>query len=166
MCHCKLGKWLDNSYSPAALSWEFGGGVGMCIAFTPRIFLPIFLCHKIPWNLTFACQVQLRKDRPMMPMILNTNVRERYKPGKLRLSMLARQRSKNRNSFRGLHGHVLARSAISCAACTLPGNSPVVSSHRSKPGEWIGTTPSTRGRMWPLSAQATDWARLGIHGCD
>lgn len=138
--------------------------VWVCIwsAFTPRIFLSSSCVIRFPF-LTFACQVQLRKDRPM---ILNTNVRERYKPGKLRLSMLARQRSKNRNSFRGLHGHVLARSAISCAACTLPGNSPVVSSHRSKPGEWIGTTPSTRGRMWPLSAQATDWARLGIHGCN
>lgn len=30
-----------------------------------------------------------------------------------------------------------------------------------KPGEWIGTTRNTRKRMWHLSAQATDWARLG-----
>ena len=95
------------------------GWVCIWSAFTPRIFLPSSCVIRFPF-LTFACQVQLRKDRPI---ILNTNVRQRYKPDKLRLSMLARQRSNNRNNFRGLHGHVVA---------TLPGNSPVVSSHRSK----------------------------------
>lgn len=62
MCHCKLGKWLDNSYSPAALSWEFGGGVGMCEirkcrrrlglyleCLHPSHLPVIFLCHKIPF---------------------------------------------------------------------------------------------------------------------